>query len=212
MKKGIILTLFAFLFSVCASQAAVQMKVTAIEEFETEKPSKTISVKIREDVVLGDYELKCGDVLKSNVVEVTDPKRGKRDANVYIQPYAYVSGGVTKQIQETIFGKYSKTVLSKEELKKLPKLQIVEKAAVTVGSFYIKGLSQGVSLAKGVITNPEGNRVKSGVQQVYEDSVISYVEKGKELDIKPGDEFYFIFNVEDEDAEKPNYSYTEPAS
>ena len=210
MKKGILLTVLALMFSISAASAAVQMKVTAVNEFETDKPTKTINVKVNEDIALGDYEIKAGDILKCNVLEVTDPKRGKRDANFYVQPYAYVSGGTVKKIDETICGRYSKTVLSKEELKNLPKLQIAEKAALTVGSFYIKGLSQGVSLAKGVITNPDGNRVKSGVQQVYEDSIISYVEKGKELDIMPGDEFYFIFNIEKE--EQPNYSYTEPAS
>ena len=211
MKKGIILTILGLIFSITTVSAAVQMKVTAVNEFETDKPTKTINVRVNENITLGNYELKAGDVLKSNVLEVTDPKRGKRDAIFYVQPYAYDSDGVTKNIDETIYGKYSKTVLSKEELKKFPKLQIAEKAAVTVGSFYIKGLKQGVSLAKGIITNPDGNRVKSGVQQVYEDSIISYVEKGKELDIKPGDEFYFIFNVEVEE-EQPNYSYTEPAS
>ncbi|MBR6126078.1 hypothetical protein IKQ21_00165 [bacterium] len=212
MKKGILSLIFAFLLSVCSVQAAIQMKVSAVNEFDTEKPTKTINVRVNKDTILGNYELKSGDILKSNVLEVTEPKRGKRDADFYVQPYAYVSGGVTKNIDETILGRYSKTVLSKEEIKKLPKLQIAEKAAVTVGSFYIKGLSQGVSLAKGVITNPDGNRVKSGVKQVYEDSIISYVEKGKELDIKPDDEFYFIFTIEDEEVNRPNYSYTVPAS
>ena len=211
MDKKIIIAMAAFFISLTSVQAAVQMKVSAINEFDTEKPSKTINVKVVEDTMLGNYELKAGDILKSNVVEITDPKCGKRDAVFYVQPYEYVSGGCAKTIDKKMYGKYSKTVLSKEEIKKMPKGQIIEKAAATVGSFYIKGFGQGISLVKGVVKNQDGNRVKSGVKQVYEDSPLSYVEKGHELDIKPEDHFYFVFNIEDDVEEEANYTFTAPA-
>ena len=211
MKKIFILSVMLFL-TISTANAAYQVKVTAINEFNTEKPSKNINVTVREDIKLDEFDLKAGDVLKCKVVDITDPKRGKRNATFSVQPYAYISDGKTFGIKKEIVGKYSKTVLSKEELKNMPKGKLVEKAAVTVGGFYVKGLGQGVSLVEGMVKNEDGNRLESGVKQVYKDSPLSYVEKGQELDIMPGEDFYFVFGkTEDEEEDKPNYTYTEPA-
>ena len=210
MKKYIIL-LTVLILAALQSEAAVQLKVSAVSKFDTSKPAKTIDVKIREDAQLGEYNLKAGDTMLCKVIDVSSPKRGKRNACFTVQPTEIVSNGQNIHIKEEFYGKYSKTVLSKEELKNMPKGQIVEKAAVTAGSFVIKGLGQGVSMAEGMIKNQEGNRIKSGVKQVYEDSPISYIEKGQDLNITTGDNFYFIFNINDEIVEdKPNYTYTVP--
>ena len=212
MKNKFLLLLLAFtIFMPASYSSAIQMKVSAINEFKTDAPSKTINVSVREDIMLGQYSIHAGDKLLCNVLEVTDPKRGKQNAGIYVQPVSYTSSGKTILINDEYIGKYSKTVLSKEEIMNMPKLGLVKKAAVTVGSFYIKGLSQGVSLAEGIVRNEDGNRLKSGVKQVYEDSPLSYVEKGSELDIMPGDDFYLVFKHEEPDEdEKPNYSYTAP--
>ena len=45
-----------------------------------------------------------------------------------------------------------------------------------------------------------------GVTNAYEESPISLVEKGEQLDIKTGDDFYFVFKTE-EDVQEPNYTY-----
>ena len=79
-----------------------------------------------------------------------------------------------------------------EEIKKTPPKTIVKKTASTVGNFFVKGFSYGVSFVDGVKENKEDNRLKSGVKQVYDDSFLSLVEYGEEIEIKEGQEFYFV--------------------
>lgn len=209
MKKFAIL-IFAFFLHVTAVSAAVQVKVTALDEFYTASPAKTIDVKVREDITLGKYALGENSVLHCQVLRIVDPKRGKRNASFYIQPLEYTAGEEKIAIKEEMYGKYSKTVLSKEELKKIPPFKVMKSAALMVGNYFVKGLSIGVSFAEGIIKNEEDNRIKSGVVKAYEDSPLSYIEEGKELEIHAGDDFYFVFKTKD-DVEEPNYSYTEPA-
>jgi hypothetical protein len=184
-----------------------QLKVTAINEFRTDAPAQTVSVRVREDVRMGKYYLKEGDVLNCKVLYVTDPKRGKQNASFYVEPLTCVSEGKMYNIDEEYCGKYSKTVLSLEEIKKIPPGTAIKKTALTVGSHFVKGLSMGVYFAQGVIQNKDDGRIKSGVKNAYKESPLSYVEKGQELDLKTGDEFYLVFKISEND--EPNYTYTE---
>ena len=81
-----------------------------------------------------------------------------------------------------------------EEIKKIPPKKIVKKTASTVGSFFVKGFSYGVSFVDGFSENKEDNRLKSGAKQVYDDSFLSYIEYGSEVEIKEGDEFYLVIS------------------
>ena len=92
-----------------------------------------------------------------------------------------------------MYGKYAEKVLSAEEIKNIDAMKVGKKAAITVGNHFVKGVAPVASLAEGIVKNEEGNRLESGVKQVYKDSVFSYVEKGQHLDIKQGDEFYLVF-------------------
>ena len=187
--------------------AAVQVKVSALDEFHTEHPADSIRVKVREDIVLGDYDLKQNDILKCSVYKVDNPKRGKRNAVFYVRPISVSSSDEVRSIDEEYYGKYSKTVLSKEELKNIKPGKVIKKTALTVGSHFVKGLATGVAFAEGVIKNDEENRLKSGVVEAYKESPLSYIGKGEELDIRTGDNFYLVFNIsEDEHADEPNYS------
>ena len=116
----------------------------------------------------------------------------------------------TVKIKEDMYGKYSKTVLSKEELKKIPPAKVIKSAALMVGNYFVKGLSIGVSFVEGFAKNEKDNRFKSAVANAYEESPLSYVSEGEQLDIKVGDDFYLVFKTE-EDEEEPNYTYTEPS-
>lgn len=72
-------------------------------------------------------------------------------------------------------------------------------AATTAGGmlFHIPLLSEGVSFVKGVWKNPENNRLKSGVVQVYKDSPLSYVEEGKDVYITKDTMFLLKFKSSD---------------
>ena len=208
MYKKLFILFSVIILHVSASFGAVQLKVSSQQEFRTDNPSEYIKVKVNKDTTLGKYELKQNDILKCKVLQVVDPKRGKRNAVFYVQPVCYSDYGKVTQINDEYYGKYSKTVLSKEEIKNLPKGKIVKGAALAVGSYFFKGLSTGVSFAQGVIQNEEDNRLKSGVVQAYKDSPLSYVEKGEQLDINIGDEFYLVFKLDNDEDDEPNYSYT----
>lgn len=209
MKKKFLLALICFSLQASISYAATHVKVVAINEFRTEHPSKTFNVKVLDTVTLGKYELFPNTQLNCNVLQTVDPKRGKRNASFYVQPTSYITNGIYYPIETEMYGKYTKTVLSKEELKKIPPFEVIKNTGVLVGSFFIKGLSIGVSMVEGFVKNEKDNRFKSGVVKAYEDSPLSYIEEGTELDIKPGDDFYFVFKTAEDDA--PNYTYTPAA-
>ena len=110
-----------------------------------------------------------------------------------MKPVSYTDGAEKVSIEEEMYGKYSKFVLSKEELKKIPPFKVMQNAALMVGNYFIK--------------DEKDNRFKSGVTNAYEESPLSYIGEGEQLDIKVGDDFYLVFKTE-EDVEEPNYTYT----
>ncbi len=207
MKK-LVLTLICLFcqFSIC--NAANYLKVTAMEDFDTASPKETFNVQLREDGFLGQYSLGVNSILHCQVLQIVDPKRGKRDASFFIKPLTFTENGQVKTIEEEMYGKYTTVVLSKEEIKKLPYGKMVKNGVLMVGSYFVKGLSIGVSFVEGFAKNEKDNRFKSGVANAYEESPISLVEKGDELEIKTGDDFYFVFKTE-EDVQEPNYTYTQ---
>ncbi len=202
MIRKITLLLACLVFQMSATYAAVQIKVAAINEFRTDKPSDSLDVRVLEQAELGEYILDVNSTLHCKVMKIIDPKRGKRNATFYVQPLYYVDGDKTVKIEEDIYGKYSKFVLSKEELKKIPPYRVMKKAALTVGNYFIKGLSIAYSFGEGVVKNENDGRLKSGVVNAYESSPLSYISEGEQLDIKVGDDFYLVFKMKDDEEEQ----------
>lgn len=207
MMKKLILIIVCVLLQVSASYAASQLHVIALEEFKTDKPSKNISVRVLEQTELGRYQIGTNALLNCQVLKIIDPKRGKRNATFFVKPISYTNGSETVAIEEEMYGKYSKFVLSKEELKKIPPFKVMKNAALMVGNYFVKGLSIAYSFGEGFVKNEKDNRFKSGVTNAYEESPLSYIGEGEQLDIKVGDDFYLVFKTE-EDVEEPNYTYT----
>ena len=88
------------------------------------------------------------------------------------------------------------------------KKELAKSASLTVGSYFVKGLSLGVNAVEGAIKNEEGNRFKSSVVNVYENTPFSYVETGNELNILEGDIFWLKFKTpkdEQDSDETQNY-------
>lgn len=206
MRKFIIL-IFCIILSTSASFATVQMKVASLEDFSTKNPKKDLNVSVLESITLGNYYISKGSKMNCEILQVIEPKRGKRNATFYVKPLSYKTNDIVNPITEEIFGRYSKTVLSVEELKKIPPSNILKQTVLLVGNHYIKGISIGVSFLEGAIKDDDNNRLKSGVVKAYENSPLSYISTGEQLEIKEGDEFYLIFKIED-DIIEPNYSYT----
>lgn len=203
MKKVIIiLVLMLFQISVC--HAACQMKVVALEEFRTDAPTETIKVKVLQESTLGKYDIGVNSILECQVLQVVDPKRLKRNASFYVKPISYTVNNTTCKIEEDFYGKYSTFVLSKEEIKEIPPGKVIKSAAMTVGNYFVKGLSTCVAFVQGFAKNEKDNRFKSGVVNAYEESPLSYISEGQQLDIKVGDDFYLVFKTKEDEEEEAN--------
>ena len=187
---------------------AKNVKVEALSDFSTEKPSKTWSVKLVDDMVTNDGTVYyAGSVIHGNIVGVTDPKRLKRNASFTFIPVTYYDAR-TKQsynIKNDFEGKYS-------VMTDVTPLSVAKTGAIAAGNHFISGfIGPSIALVEGTIKNEEGNRAKSAVVSVYESTPLSYASKGKQLDIKKGQIFVMSFKLmgEEESVEnKPNYEYT----
>ena len=195
MKKFLLTIIFLF-FGICSSYAAEQIKVMALEEFSTKNPKEFISLKVLEENTLLDYKLDLDSILYCKVVNVVNPKRGKRNASFWVSPVKITTGNNVVQINEELYGKYSSFVLSKEALKNIEPFDVAKKSALTVGNHFVKGISIVYSFFEGVVKNENDNRIKSGFVNAYEESPISLIEDGKDLEINIGDDFYLVFKFE----------------
>ena len=201
MKK-ILIIIGIILFQITSCDAACQMKVVALEEFKTDAPSETLKVKVLQDATLGQYDIGVNSILECQVLQILDPKRLKRNASFYVKPISYTVNDTTCKIEEDFYGKYSTFVLSKEEIKEIPPGKVIKKAALTVGDYFVKGLSTCVAFVQGFAKNEKNNRFKSGVVNAYEESPLSYISEGQQLDIKVGDDFYLVFKTKEEEEEE----------
>lgn len=197
MKKFLLFLILFLHFH--AAQAASQLKVTALQEFTTEKPSESIVVALNDDSQLGEYNFSANTVLTCRVFNIIEPKRGKRDASFYVIPVYYSVDEKLMRIEQEMYGKYAKRVLSKEELKKIPSFKTFKKAALSVGNYFVKGLSTSYAFVEGIVKNEKDGRIKSGVVNAYEESPLSLISEGEQLNIQPGDEFYFVFRTASDD-------------
>ena len=202
MKKNLYLLVLIFGL-LCQPVLAKTVAVEALNDFSTENPSARMSIKILEDLAIDDNVVFSeGTVVDGKVVDVSDPKRLKRDATFTFVPLSYVDkNGKTIDVKGYYPAKYT-TKLNKGELAK--------NVGLGVGNFFVKGLSLGYSAVEGAVKNEKDNRFKSSVTEVYKDSPLSYVEKGTELVIEKNQMFYLNFKSKDDEDESdlPNYEYT----
>lgn len=173
-----------------APTLAVNIEVEALSDFSTDNPPQIYSVKVVEPIYLPKGTIESGSIIKGNIT-TKDAQRLKRDATFSFIPKCVITpqGEVIKAESEYI-GKY-KTEIDKKE--------IAKSAALTAGNFVVKGFSTGVTALSGAVKNEQGNRIKSSAVAVYEGSPISYIQKGKALEIKQGQHFYINFKIDDDD-------------
>lgn len=197
-------TIFLLLIILSQPVLAKPIAVEALSDFTTENPPKEMSIKLLEDIAIDDtLTIKAETIVDGNVVDVTDPKRLKRNASFTFVPTSYKDErGQVVVIKNYYPAKYTT---------KVNKGQLAKSAALSVGNFFVKGLSIGYSAVEGAIKNEKDNRFKSSVTEVYQDSPLSYVEKGEELVIEKGQLFFLNFRTKDDvpEEDKPNYEYTE---
>lgn len=189
MKKFLLFLTIFFSFS---AFGADKIHLKALDDFNSQNPSQTFSAQVLEDVLVDNVLLSQGDKINCELLKIKDAKRAKIDAKIYFKLISYENNNSVYNFEKNLSAKYAKKVLNKKEIKNISPKKVVKTAASVVGGAVVEGFSYGVSFVDGVITNEEGNRLKSGAKQVYDDSFLSYVEYGDEVDIKIDDIFYFV--------------------
>ncbi len=201
MRK--ILLSILLVVGVQASVFAETIKVRALSDFDTVNPPKTLEVQAVTDMLLdkGFLMVNEGYMMIGDIVDVKSPKRLKRDASFSFLLTEYTdNNGNTYQVNDVVKGTYT----TKFDVKSTAK-----SAALGVGNHFVKGISAAYSAVEGVVKNEEGNRLKSGAVAVYDNSPVSYVEKGEDIFIKENQIFILKFKYKD-NSDEPNYTYTEP--
>lgn len=198
MKK-ILLIFVMMLFTSPAFAATI--KVESLSDFSTERPLATLTVKAATDLEIDDeIMIFAGYTLKGDIVDVSSPKRLKRDASFTFVLKEYTDhNGKKHTVQKPVKGKFTTNFDYKS---------VAKSAALSVGNHFVKGISAGYTAVEGAVRNEEDNRLKSSAVALYESSPLSYVEKGQDIVIKKNDIFILNFKVKNEE-DTPNYEYTE---
>lgn len=198
--------LFIMLLLFSSPVLAKTIPVQSHADFSTENPPQTLSITILQDIELDEnLSFTAGDIVEGEIVDVTDPKRLKRDAGFTFLPQKIKKGnGEIVQIKDNYPAKYTT---------KLNKADMAKSAALGVGNYFVKGLSMAYSAVEGAVKNEQDNRLKSSANSVYESSPLSLVEKGGEIAIQKDQTFLLNFKTRKSEEENlPNYEYEEMPS
>lgn len=204
MKKSFLV--LALMLAGLQPALALNVKVQSMSDFTTANPPETWKLKVVEDVkTKSEYVIPAGSIIEGKVVDVTDPKRLKRDATFTFVPVSLYDAGKkqTFAIEQNVKGKYS-------SLSGVSVGSVAKQGAVYVGNKLADGLfGPGIAIVEGAVKNEHGNRAKSAAVSLYESTPLSYANKGKEMEIKKDQIFIMSFKTKDEQqADKPNYEYT----
>ena len=199
MKK-ILYSFFAiFVLTFSTSVCAATLKVVAEtqETFSTANPTNHLILK-----VVGDYDLPngeylpCDTIIKGTVVQIVEPKRGKRDA------YLYMKIDEFKLANSSTFHK----VDNPNAIVKISKYKPIDlktksvDVGVTAAGFFVKNISYPINFARGAVEGMEEgtNPIVSGAQMTYEKSFFSYISKGKPLEVPANSKVIITVNYSTE--------------
>ncbi len=196
MKKFLFI-LLVFSFTMC-SALAEDMKVMALNDFSTAVP-KEIQVKVIESVSLDkDVLIPMGSTVTGLMIDVIPAKRLKRDATFSFMPTYFTTPQHERyKFNKKYVGKFSPNI-------EIDKGELAKNAALTVGDFFVQGLSTGFYAVQGAVKDEKGNKLFSAVNNVYKNSFFSYVEKGGDVYIKAESLFCFKFKKPEENENNDN--------
>lgn len=185
-QKFLSLVLLCLMVSVSCKAYAQTIEVKSVNNFSTANPPKTVSVILQEPLeVENGVFLAPGVEMLGNLTDVVSPKRLKRDADFSFEPISYTDLNGESHVPDwNIDASYTQPI---------DKKKLAKKTALGVGSFFVKGLSVGVAAVSGAVQNENGNRIKSSVSSAYQASPFSYAEKGQDLEVLAGQNFFLKF-------------------
>lgn len=159
--------------------------VESLENFSFESKENTVKLKvIQENVFENGIKFEKDSIITAKVAKIVDPKRGKRNGYLIVDPVSYTLPSL--KAEKKITDKYwFANVLGYKPFD-------IKNAAFDAGLFaagmFVKGIGQIYYFGKGIINPEDGeNRLKSGVKNVYKNSPLAYIEEGQEVNISTGD-------------------------
>lgn len=180
MKKFLLLIFTIFLFSTSAHAKA--LKAVALDDFSPQNPKAIFRVRVIEtEEVKKDSFIDAGTIICGQVIAIKGPQRGKRDGYIEFIPIEITCNGVTQKIEHPVIA--ARVSGYKPINPKELTFNVMRKTA----NFFFKGAISAVEFIDGAVEAENGRRIKSGVMKVYKDSFLSYIETGKELNVKTGD-------------------------
>ena len=180
-KRTIVLTGVILLTPVCAF--AQIMKMEMVSQFHSDKPAKYVELKFQGDATIYNSIIYSGTIVNCEVIDVSEPKRLKRNASFTCIPKTYTYYNSEPEAFKTkIKIKYIRILDSKI---------IAMNAATSVASFaaskFVPGLGLGINAVEGAIEAEDGERLKSAATNLYEHTPFSYIRKGYYETINIGD-------------------------
>ena len=149
--------------------------VKSLNDFSSQNPSTHIAVQVEDNYKMPNGEiLPKGIIFNGEVIDIVQPKRGKRDGYIYykLTEYKYNNSGFIKIKNENLIAKVKE---------------------------YSEHISYPINFARGVISPYEDtSRLKSGLKKTYEKSMFSYISKGDCMEFKNGDKIILIFKYHEE--------------
>jgi len=215
MKKSIA-TLICVIMTAPTAFAAF-LHVEDITPFTTAQPPHWIELHSLGEVQLtNDIKIEKGDVILGSLTNVKSPRRLKRDATFDFKLIkVYKQNGNEEYIKENNIANYMSALT-------IDKKKMVKNAALTVGNHFFSGVSASYHAIEGAVENRSDGvkgMAKGAVTDVYDNSLLGYTSRGKEIEIKKGDRFFLKLNsVSDTEKAKkkvekevPNYTFEAPA-
>lgn len=161
---------------------AKTIKVMAVEQFSTQNPLSTYKVQaIEAQEMKGGLFLERGTIISGSVMKIYAPQRGKRDSYFEFHPTSITYEGKTINIGE------SKILAKVVGYKPISPEKLAGSVAIKAANFILLGSSQAISFTLGALHAQNGERIKSGLDRMYKDSFVSFIEIGEELNIDVGD-------------------------
>lgn len=186
MKKILFVLLGVVISLPCFAET---MAVQAVTDISTENPKEIVKVRVIRDCKLDDIDLKEGYILEGKIISVAAPKRLKQDASFTFSPVVwYDNSGKVTHFPKQYIGEFTPKF-------EINPAKVAKSAILSIGNHFVKGISAGFYAVEGAVHNEKGNRAASAVENVYENSFFSYVEKGEQLHLKPDTCFGLKFDA-----------------
>lgn len=187
--------LFVTMISSYALAETAKIVVKSLNDFSSQNPSTHIAVQVEDNYKMPNGEiLPKGIIFNGEVIDIIQPKRGKRDGYIYykLTEYKYNNSGFIKIKNENLIAKV-------KEYSELDLKETAISAGTSVAGLFVEHISYPINFARGVISPYEDtSRLKSGLKKTYEKSMFSYISKGDCMEFKNGDKIILIFKYHEE--------------